>query len=296
MRLLAIALRDAGRTEAAIPLTTLAVAHRPDDVDLRHCLGMLYSALHDITTAEAIFRTALQYGLADPFALNSYGVLLNGIGEPLAGARMLNRALLLQPRNAEIHSNLLLTRQYDLARGTADLKRSHLNWYQRHGASNQPMAEAPDDPDPERRLRIGYVSADFGQHPVGFFLIGVIPRHDRSLFEVHCYSSRRHADDMTARFRQYADHWHDVASIDGRPLAERIRGDGIDILVDLSGHTANNKLQAFTHRPAPVQATWAGYVGTTGIPAIDYLISDPRQTPEGVDAHYVERIVRLPDC
>ena len=151
MRLLAIALRDAGRTEAAIPLTTLAVAHRPEDVDLRHCLGMLHSALQDITTAEAIFRTALQYGPADPFALNSYGVLLNGIGEPLAGAKLLDRALLLQPNNAEIHSNLLLTRQYDLARNAADLKRDHLVWHRRHGASNQPLAEAPADPDPERR-------------------------------------------------------------------------------------------------------------------------------------------------
>ncbi len=141
---------------------------------------MLYSALHDITTAEAIFRTALCYGPADPFALNSYGVLLNGIGEPLAGARLLDRSLLLQPGNAEIHSNLLLTQQYDLARSAADLKRGHLRWYRRHGASNQPLAEAPDNPDPERRLQIGYVSADFGQHPVGFFLIGVIPRHDRS--------------------------------------------------------------------------------------------------------------------
>jgi protein O-GlcNAc transferase len=296
MRLLAIALRDAGRTEEAIPLTALVVAHRPDDVDLRHCLGMLYSSLHDITTAEAIFRTALCYGPADPFALNSYGVLLNGIGEPLAGAKLLDRSLLLQPGNAEIHSNLLLTRQYDLARTAADLKRDHLNWHMRHGASNQPLADAPADPSLERKLRIGYVSADFGQHPVGFFLIGVISRHDRALFEIHCYSSRRHEDAMTARFRQYADHWHDVASIDGRPLAERIRSDRIDILVDLSGHTANNRLQAFTHRPAPVQATWAGYVGTTGIPAIDYLISDPRQTPEVVDAHYVERIVRLRDC
>jgi len=296
MRLLAIALRDAGRTEEAIPLTALVVAHRPDDVDLRHCLGMLYSSLHDITTAEAIFRTALCYGPADPFALNSYGVLLNGIGEPLAGAKLLDRSLLLQPGNAEIHSNLLLTRQYDLARTAADLKRDHLNWHMRHGASNQPLADAPADPSLERKLRIGYVSADFGQHPVGFFLIGVISRHDRALFEIHCYSSRRHEDAMTARFRQYADHWHDVASIDGRPLAERIRNDRIDILVYLSGHTANNRLQAFTHRPAPVQATWAGYVGTTGIPAIDYLISDPRQTPEVVDAHYVERIVRLRDC
>jgi predicted O-linked N-acetylglucosamine transferase (SPINDLY family)/Flp pilus assembly protein TadD len=301
VRMLAIALRDAGRIEAAIPLMTLAVAHRPDDVDLRHCLGMLHSALQDIATAEAIFRDALRYGPADPFALNSYGVLLSGIGEPLAGAKLLDRALLLQPNNAEIHSNLLLTRQYDLGLGAADLKRDHLNWHARHGASNQPLAEAPADPspanpNPERRLRIGYVSADFGQHPVGFFLIGVIPRHDRALFEIHCYSSRRHEDAMTARFRQYADHWHDVASADGRPLAERIRNDGIDILVDLSGHTANNRLQAFTHRPAPVQATWAGYVGTTGIPAVDYLISDPRQTPEGVDCDYVERIVRLRDC
>jgi tetratricopeptide (TPR) repeat protein len=296
IRLLAIALRDAGRTDEAIPLVTLAVAHQPEDVDLRHCLGMLHSGRQEIGTAEAIFRTALQYGPADPFVLNSYGVLLNGIGESLAGAKLLDRSLLLQPGNAEIHSNLLLTRQYDRGRNAADLKRSHIDWYRRHGASNQPLAGAPDDPDPERRLRIGYVSADFGQHPVGFFLIGVILRHDRSRFEIHCYSSRRHADAMTGRFRQSADHWHDIASTDGRALAERIRTDGIDILVDLSGHTANNRLQAFTHKPAPVQATWAGYVGTTGIPTIDYLISDPRQTPDGVDSGYVERIVRLPDC
>lgn len=296
MRLLAIALRDGGRTEAAIPLTKLVVEHRPWDVDLRHCLGMLHSALHDITAAEAIFRTALCHGPADPFVLNSYGVLLNGIGEPLAGARLLARSLLLQPGNAEIHSNLLLTRQYDLARSAADLKRGHAVWRARHGSTERPLVEAPADPDPERPLRIGYVSADFGHHPVGFFLIGVIPRHDRSAFEVHCYSSRRHTDAMTNRFREYADHWHDVASIDGRPLAERIRSDGIDILVDLSGHTANNRLQAFTWKPAPVQATWAGYVGTTGIGEIDYLISDPRQTPEGVEDDYVERIVRLRDC
>src|SRR4051794_17802865 len=139
MRLLAIALRNAGRTEEASPLTALAVIHRPNDVDLRHCLGMLYSSLHDITMAEAIFRTALCYGPADPFALNSYSVLLNGIGEPLAGAKLLDRSLLLQPGNAEIHSNLLLTRQYDLARTAADLKRDHLNWHMRHGASNQPL-------------------------------------------------------------------------------------------------------------------------------------------------------------
>ncbi|GEO42926.1 hypothetical protein SAE02_70740 [Skermanella aerolata] len=298
MRLLAIALRDAGRTGEAIPLTTLVVRHRPDDVDLRHCLGMLHSALHDIAAAEAIFRTALRYGPADPFVLNSYGVLLNGIGEPLTGARLLARALLLQPANPEMHSNLLLTRQYDLTQSAADLKRLHAVWRARHGSAKRSgAAMTPNrDPDPERKLRIGYVSADFGQHPVGFFLIGVVPRHDRSRFEVHCYSSRRHADAMTARFRDYADRWHDVASLDGLPLAEKIRGDGIDILVDLSGHTANNRLQAFTYRPAPVQATWAGYVGTTGIGEIDYLISDPRQTPEGCDGDYVERIVRLPDC
>ena len=140
MRLLAIALRDAGRTGEAIPLTTLAVTHRPENVDLRHCLGMLHSALQDITAAEAIFRTALQYGPADPFALNSYGVLLNGIGEPLAGAKLLGRSLLLQPGNAEIHSNLLLTRQYDLARSAADLKHGHLRWYRRHGASNAALS------------------------------------------------------------------------------------------------------------------------------------------------------------
>ena len=141
MRLLAIALRDAGRTEAAIPLTKLVVAHRPGDVDLRHCLGMLHSACTTSRRPRPSSATACAYGPADPFALNSYGVLLNGIGEPLAGAKLLARALLLQPDNAEIHSNLLLTRQYDLARSAADLKRGHtVLAYRAMARSERPLA------------------------------------------------------------------------------------------------------------------------------------------------------------
>ncbi|WP_158047168.1 tetratricopeptide repeat protein [Skermanella pratensis] len=300
IRLLAIALRDAGRTGDAIPITALAVSHQPEDVDLRHCLGMLHLADRDLSAAEAIFRATLCHGPADPFALNSYGVMLNGMGRSREGARLLRRSLLLQPGNAEIHSNLLLTLQYDGSLGPADLKRLHAEWYRRHappgGSAGTPPARPETIRDPERRLRIGYVSADFGQHPVGFFLSGVVLHHDRDSFEVHCYSARRRSDALTARFRRMADHWHEIGDTDGVELADRIRGDGIDILVDLSGHTANNRLRAFVHRPAPVQATWAGYVGTTGIPAIDYLISDPRQTPDGIDRHYAERIMRLPDC
>ncbi|QQP88852.1 tetratricopeptide repeat protein [Skermanella sp. TT6] len=300
IRLLAIALRDAGRTGDAIPITALAVAHRPEDVDLRHCLGMLHLAVRDMPAADAIFRATLCHGPADPFALNSYGVMLSGMGRSREGVRLLRRSLLLQPGNAEIHSNLLLTLQYDGTLGLADLYRLHAEWYRRHAPSGGPAGArrvAPDAiRDPGRRLRIGYVSADFGQHPVGFFLSGVVLHHDRDSFEVHCYSARRRSDALTDRFRRMAEHWHEIGDTDGEELADRIRGDGIDILVDLSGHTANNRLRAFVHRPAPVQATWAGYVGTTGIPAIDYLISDPRQTPDGVDPHYAERIMRLPDC
>jgi predicted O-linked N-acetylglucosamine transferase (SPINDLY family) len=295
-RSLAIALRDAGRTAEAIPITALAVDHRPDDTDLRHCLGMLHSAIQDTGEAEAIFREALRRDPADPFVLNSLGVLLNGIGDPLAGARLLRRSLSLQPNNAEIHSNLLLILQYDGSLSPADLRREHAEWQRRHGPAAPAPIKTERDDDPRRPLRIGYVSADFGQHPVGFFLIGVVPRHDRERFEVHCYSSRRQDDAMTARFRQSADHWHDVSTRDGPELAEKIRNDGIDILIDLSGHTANNRLRAFAHRAAPVQATWAGYVGTTGLSAMDYLISDERQTPAGVDRDHVERILRLPDC
>ncbi len=146
----------------------------------------------------------------------------------------------------------------------------------------------------ERRLRVGYVSGDFIQHPVARFLAPVLARHDRSAFDIHCFSNNADADDITRQLRRYAAHWHVVAGDDDAAVARRIHALGIDILVDLSGHTTRHRLGVFARRPAPVQATWLGYLNTTGLSTIDYRICDRHTDPEGETEHlHTERLVRL---
>ncbi len=129
--------------------------------------------------------------------------------------------------------------------------------------------------DPARRLRVGFVSPDLGRHPVGYFLIGCLEHLDPGRCESVCYSSRvAKVDDMTTRLRAAAALWRDVAWLGDEQLAEQIRSDRIDILFDLAGHTAYNRLLVFARKPAPIQVTWAGYVGTTGLSAMDYILAD----------------------
>src|ERR1700677_334032 len=145
-----------------------------------------------------------------------------------------------------------------------------------------------------RRLRIGYVSGDFRQHAVGYFLSGVLEGHDKAAFEVFCYSNNAKADDWPRRLRSASDHWREIAGVADGAAASLIRADGIDILVDLSGHTAKNRLPLFALRAAPVQASWLGFFGAIGLKAIDYLMMDGFAVPSGEEILYPEAIVRLP--
>lgn len=147
-----------------------------------------------------------------------------------------------------------------------------------------------------RRLRVGYVSPDFRQHSVAYFIEPVIAEHDRQRFEVYCYSDVARPDPVTERFKALADHWHDVSADSDETLARRIRGDGIDLLVDLDGHAAGNRLPVFAQKPAPVQMTYLGYPATTGLPEMDYRITDGVADPlESVDSASSEIRVRLPN-
>ena len=149
--------------------------------------------------------------------------------------------------------------------------------------------------DPGRRLRIGYVSGDFREHAMAFSLAPVLARHDPESFEVICYANNAREDDVTARLRQSAHEWHRVVGMSDDDMAKRVRGHGIDILVDLSGHTALNRLPVFARKPAPVQAAWLGYVTSTGLAAMDYRLTDARADPPGADeSGYTETLLRLP--
>jgi predicted O-linked N-acetylglucosamine transferase (SPINDLY family) len=150
--------------------------------------------------------------------------------------------------------------------------------------------------DPRRRLRVGYVSADFYLHPVALFMKPVLESHDRSTFEVFCYSSVQNPDHITEVCRKASDHWRQVDAMSDAELADAIHADAIDILIDLTGHTGSPRLPTFSQRPAPVQAAWVGYLNTTGLTRMDYRLSDVRcDPPEPSQALHTERLVMLPD-
>ena len=148
-----------------------------------------------------------------------------------------------------------------------------------------------------RRLRIGYVSADFREHPVVSFLEPILAAHDRHRFEIFCYADVSQPDAITRRLQGYADCWRSLVGLSDAQAAERIRQDDIEILVDLAGHTGGNRLRAFARKPAPIQVSYLGYLGTTGLSAMDYYITDAHADPPGLsEAHYQESLIRLPEC
>jgi predicted O-linked N-acetylglucosamine transferase (SPINDLY family) len=160
-----------------------------------------------------------------------------------------------------------------------------------------PHAVRPDPGrrDPDRALTVGFVSADFNRHPVGFFVRGLFERLDARAAIPVCFALDGRADDVTAALRAAVPRWVDAAALDDAALAARIAAEGVDILVDLAGHTAGNRLPVFARKPAPVQLTWAGYVGTTGLAAIDWLVADRFHVPVELERDHVERVLRLPD-
>ena len=147
--------------------------------------------------------------------------------------------------------------------------------------------------DPDKRLKVGYVSPDFRQHSVRNFLEPLLAHHDKRLVEVYAYAELTVEDGVTARYRGYADHWIPTVGLSDDALAERIRSDGIDILLDLAGHTAKNRLKVFARKPAPVSLSWMGFGYTTGLSAIDYLLTDAASAPDGSEDLFSEQPWRL---
>ena len=194
------------------------------------------------------------------------------------------------PDKANTHRNLLFALQYDPERTVADVFEAHRAYGLRFAESSAPHAIDRSD----RPLRIGLVSSDLGAHPVGYFLAPVLEHLDRNKFVVIAYAGPRPEDELTVRLRARCESWVPTASLDDDALAARIRADRVDVLFDLGGHTRGSRVAVFAKKPAPVQVTWAGYVGTTGLPAMDYLLGDPRHTPPGAERFAVERIWRMP--
>jgi predicted O-linked N-acetylglucosamine transferase (SPINDLY family) len=271
------------------------VALKPGFAEAHYNLGNALKENNLLGEAAACFRRALELNPDYAVAHNNLGSTLREAGDVAAAIACFAEAERLLPRSVVACSNRLLAMHYD-PRSTPELiLAAHRDFDRRFGTPALPPGPHDNQPDAERRIRVGYVSADLRAHPVGYFLLPVLPAHDRRRVEVVCYADSRTADALTQRLRTASDVWRVTAGLGHDDLARQVRDDRIDILVDLAGHTAKNRLPMFAQRPAPVQVTWAGYVGTTGMAAIDYLLSDERETPAGTDDRHVETVVRMPD-
>jgi protein O-GlcNAc transferase len=205
------------------------------------------------------------------------------------------RAVELEPDYVTAHSNVLLCMTYQGEGSAADSLAAHKAWDQLHSEPLKPASVLhANGRDPERRLKIGYVSCDFQAHPVGWLLANVLPAHDKANVEVFCYANDVIEDEITDRLKAGADHWRDITGETDEAVAARVRQDEIDILLDLTGHTGRNRLLTFARKPAPVQVSWLGYPGTTGMSAMDYLIMDAVTVPAGAEDGCSEALVRLP--
>ncbi len=286
-----------GNAVEAIASYQHALRLRPDQAEIYLQLGNLLKDQGRLQESLAVYRAALQ---VKPDCAEAYLGLGNALldqdrrAEAIAAYRA---ALQRKPDAAHIHSNLVLVLQYDPGWDAQAILQEVRRWDQQYA---QPLARFipphTNFPDPERRLRVGYVSSDFRYHVNSFFMDPLLAHHDRQQCEVFCYANVAQPDALTDRLRGHADVWRSTLGLSDDQAAELIRQDEIDILVDLGMHLIGNRLLIFARKPAPVQVTWLAYPGTTGLSAIDYRLTDPHFDPPGqFDADYSEESFRLAD-
>ena len=292
---LAVLLLASGQRDEAIEQMRRAVALDPGRAEWHLMLGEACIGAGHPRDAIASLETALRLA-PDSADAHEYlaGCVLESGDAPRAVAHS-RRVLEIAPERPAAASNLLLVLNYVFDGRPEAIFAEHVAWGQGVSRGLQGRACA-NDPSPERKLRIGYVSPDFRDHALAFFIEPVLARHDRTRFEAVCYSDAAKEDDVSARLRRHADLWRESATLETEALAQRIRDDRIDILVDLAGHSMGGKrMPVYALKPAPVQATWLGYLNTTGLPAMDYRITDACACPQGWERFHTERLLRLPD-
>jgi protein O-GlcNAc transferase len=292
------ALQKLGQIEEAIESLHKALAIKPDLAEAHYNLGVAHQGLGDLGQALTSYHRATAIKPSYTEAHSNLGNVLKAQGKLNEAVASYYNALTIKPDYAEVHSNLLFCMNNSELYSQKDIYAESCLWEAAHGLSDAALRiEHPHhDCSPERRLRIGYISPDFRKHSVSYFVLSLIASHDRNQFEVFCYSQVPNPDNKTQHLRNLSDCWRSIVGMTMNEIAECIRGDAIDILVDLTGHTANNLLQVFTKRPAPLQVTWLGYPNTTGLLAMNYRLIDAITDPVGPDDNlHSEQLVRLPN-
>ena len=320
-----------GNAAGAVELIARAISLLPDAAEFHNNLGDALMTLCRYDEAIASFRRSIELSPQYVKAYNNLGNVLARVNRHGEAVETFERALKLQPDYSRGHANLavaltqmgrqreaiesyrralqldennmiaqsnLLMATHYLEHSPAELSEAHRRWAERF--ADPLTAKSPphqNDRDPDRRLRIGYVSGDFNEHAVSSFFLPVLRNHDRGKFHITCYSNVASPDATTQFIRDNADEFRELVPLNDDQSAELVRADAIDILIDLSGHSARHRLRVFARKPAPVQATWLGYPDTTGMAAMDYRITDAVADPVGqTESLHRERLIRLSSC
>lgn len=272
-----------------------AIKLKPNYAEAFYNIGLALNKKGKISEAISSFRQAIKIKPDYAEAYNNLGNILLDIGNINEGISSYRQALNIKPNHFRAFSNLLGCLNYLSEITQKQIYTESLKWNEEFVKSIQTDSHVyANNLITDRRLRIGYVSPDFRRHSVAFFIEPVLKAHNRKRVEIFCYANVNKPDEVTKRLQEEADHWFSVVGKEDEDVVARIKKDKIDILVDLAGHTENNCLSVFAHKPAPVQVTWLGYPNTTGLKTIDYRFTDNVADPEGeADNLHSEKLIRL---
>jgi protein O-GlcNAc transferase len=332
LHLLGLIAYGAGDAAAAEDLLRRAVAAAPREAEFRNSLGVVCQSIGKLREATNCFQAAVKRKPDYAEAMSNLGAVLSEEGRLIESAQWARRAAMTKPGYAQPLSNLgnTLVKQGLVEEAVEAYRRavsaSPKQWhawsnllmgmhylpnvspeelFATHARFGREMVESTgaavakhdNGRDPERRLRIGYMSADLRTHSVSYFALPILQNHDRAAVEVFCYADVAQPDEMTARAKSLADEWRPISGLPDERVARTIREDRIDVLVDLSGHTFNNRLALFARKAAPVQVTYLGYPGTTGLATMDYRLTDSFADPLGeADTRATEKLARIDPC
>ena len=292
---LGMLLRQAKRGNEAVAAYRRALAIRPDSPRIWYNLANTLCDQQQVGEAAQAFQTALSLKPDFAEAHTNLANLRLAQGRVDDAVLHYRRAIELRHSDSAAHSALLAALHFDLGCDDAQLIHEHQQWAARHAPALL-TETAPPPHSPGRKLRIGYVSPRFRFHVVGLLIEPLLRHHNRDSVEIICYSDHPAPDAVTERLAGYADHWRQTTALSDEQLAQQVRDDRIDLLVDLNQHMANNRMGVFARKPAPVQAAYLGYAATTGLPAMDYRLTDVHMDPSGTAAPGPEQLIHLPDC
>ncbi|MEL7968833.1 tetratricopeptide repeat protein [Vreelandella neptunia] len=287
-----------GRSLLALETLETAQALSPDNLELLEYKGQSFMRLARYEEALEVYHRIIEHHPDNMMAWNAAGVVYRDIGDFDRLVEYHKKAMSLDKKSSLPFSNLLTAVHYSPDWSSDEIAELCKEWQVRYAPRQPPARPVPSNLSPAKTLRIGMFSDGFRSHPVGNMIIESVERLHPGEVELYCYATHSEEDHITQRFKKVAAKWQLIKHLPSDTFAQCVRDDGIDILIDMSGHNSGSRAYAVALQPAPLLVKWVGgLINTTGIEAIDYLLSDSIETPPGedVDQGYVEKLVRLPD-